>query len=216
MQHSSAGLPPTWWHCFRPVTSFILACLYQKALCVPLASLCTGVPVKQKTSLSFDRLDLLTYLRVSVFVLEPGSEYFVLGAMATLVAPPTRSLYTPCSLFSSLIATCFLTSILTLSWLLTSVHSLCWQFPWSPALGHPRVLFFHLLRHGVSQSPALITGPSSFSGSLSPRGGRSRNFLSGVKWGVSLYGGSWFVMHFSVGCGLGLQGGLAILQKKRN
>lgn len=92
MQYSSAGLPPTRWHCFRRATSFILACLYQKALCVLLASLPTGVPVKQNTSLSLHRLDLLTYLRVSAFVLEPGSEYFVLGAMAILVAIPTKVL----------------------------------------------------------------------------------------------------------------------------
>lgn len=57
-----------------------------------LASLPTGVPVKQNTSFALHRLDLLTYLRVSAFVLKPGSEYFVLGAIAILVATPTKVL----------------------------------------------------------------------------------------------------------------------------
>lgn len=119
-----------------------------EALCVLLASLPTGVPAKQKMSLALQRLDLLTYLKVSAFVFRPGSEYFVLGSMTIFVAPPTKvllhRLIIHVSPMLSVILTpsqCFLTSILTLSWLLTPSHSLCWQFPWSPALGHPRVPF---------------------------------------------------------------------------
>lgn len=183
MQSSSAGLPPTRWHCFWQVTSLILPCL-SEALCVLLASLPTGVPVKQKTSLDFQRLDLLTYLKVSAFILGPGFEHFVLGAMAIPLAPPTKvllhRLITHVSpMLSVLLTPSHLPPNLHLDFVLAP--NICPLFvlvvPLEPSSRTPPCPV-HLLMHEASQSPALLTGPSCFSVSLNPRSGMSRNFLS--------------------------------------
>lgn len=148
-----------------------------------LASLPTGVPVKQKTSLALQRLDLLTYLKVSAFILGPGSEYFILGAMAILVAPPTKVLSHRLITHVSPM----LSVLLTPSHLLPNLHldfvlapNICPLFVLAVPL-EPSSRTAPCPRHGASQSPALVTGPSCFSVSLNPRGGRSRKFLSGGK-----------------------------------